>query len=82
MSNLRGALQLSAVLRGTLYLPEVVGGTPYKGTYVVSPDFAGTTLHTQDKVLSEDVVINPIEVARVSNPSGGKTVFIGGNFNG
>lgn len=82
MSNLKGALQLGVVLQGKLYLPEIAGGTPYKGTYVVDPDFTGTTLETKDKVLLEDVVVNPIEVARVSNPSGGKTVFIGGIFNG
>ena len=82
MSNLKGALQLGVVLQGKLYLPEVSGGTPYKGTYVVDPDFTGTTLETKDKVLSEDVVVNPIEVVRVSNPSGGKTVFIGGISNG
>lgn len=82
MSNLRGALQLGVILQGKLYLPEVFGGTPYKGTYVVNPNFAGTTLETEDKILSENVVVNPIEVARVSNPSGGKTVFIGGNFDG
>lgn len=82
MSNLRGPLQLGVTLQGKLYLPEVAGGTPYKGTYVVDPDFVGTTLKTKDKVLSEDVVIHSIEVARVSNPSGGTTVYIGGITNG
>lgn len=59
-----------------------VGGGPYTGDYVVDPSFVESTLPTKDKLLLEDVTINPIEVVRVSNPSGGKTVFIGGNFNG
>ena len=59
-----------------------VGGDPYTGDYVVDPSFVKSTLPTKDKLLFEDVTINPIEVARVSNSSGGKTVFIGGNFNG
>lgn len=63
---------------------QVVGvqGDPYEGSYVVDPKFESITLETKNKVLSNDVTVNPIEVARVSNPSGGKTVFIGGNFNG
>lgn len=50
----------------------------YKGTYVVEPDFAGQTLETAKKIMDEDVVVEPIEVARTSNPAGGKTVYIGG----
>ncbi len=58
------------------------GGTPYRGEYVVDPRFEAQTLETKDKVMSDDVIVNPIEVARVTNPSGGKTIFIGGTTNG
>lgn len=59
-----------------------VGGDPYAGEYTVDPDFTGHTLPTKNKLLLEDVTVNPIEVARVSNPSGGTTVYIGGITNG
>lgn len=59
-----------------------VGGDPYTGDYTVNPDFKGKTLETKDKTMYEDVTVNPIEVARVSNPSGGTTVYIGGITNG
>lgn len=59
-----------------------VGGDPYTGDYVVDPSFVKSTLPTKDKLLLEDVTVNPIEVARVSNPSGGTTIYIGGITNG
>jgi len=59
-----------------------VGGDPYAGEYEVDPDFTGHTLLTKNKLLLENVVVNPIEVASVSNTSGGKTVYIGGIFDG
>lgn len=59
-----------------------VGGDPYAGEYVVDPDFTGHTLPIKNKLLLENVVVNPIEVASVSNTSGGKTVYIGGIFSG
>lgn len=54
----------------------------YTGEYVVDPDFTGTVLQTSGKKMLDDVTVNAIEVARVSNPSGGKTVYIGGILNG
>lgn len=59
-----------------------VGGDPYAGEYEVDPDFTGHTLPTKNKLLLENVVVNPIEVTSVSNTAGGKTVYIGGIFNG
>lgn len=58
------------------------GGDPYTGDYVVDPSFVKSALPTKDKLLLEDVTVNPIEVARVSNLSGGTTVYIGGITNG
>ena len=53
-------------------------GDPYTGAYNVKPDFYGTTLETESKFMTDDVTVEPIEVARVSNTSGGTTVYIGG----
>lgn len=58
------------------------GGEPYDGPYTVTPDFETQELATKDKLLKDNVTVDPIAVARVENPSGGKTIFIGGIFNG
>ena len=55
---------------------------PYTGDYIVDPDFATQTLGTKEKFMLDDVTVNPIEVARVSNPAGGRTIYIGGEING
>ena len=54
----------------------------YTGDYVVDPDFEGVTLATRNKVLTDDITVNPIEVSRTSNTSGGQTVYIGGIIDG
>lgn len=59
-----------------------VGGDPYTGDYTVNPDFSEKILETKGKAMDEDVTVNPIGVTRVSNPSGGTTVYIGGITNG
>ena len=58
------------------------GWTTYPGPYTVDPDFVRVTLPTQGKNMLEDVTVNAIEVQRVSNPTGGKTVYIGGIIDG
>lgn len=55
---------------------------PYTGDYIVDPDFATQILETKEKFMLDDVTVNPIEVARVSNPAGGRTIYIGGEING
>ena len=55
---------------------------PYTGNYIVDPDFATQILGTKEKYMLDDVAVNPIEVARVSNPAGGRTIYIGGEING
>ena len=59
-----------------------VGGEPYDGPYTVTPDFETQELATKDRLLKDNVTVDPIAVARVENPAGGKTIFIGGIFNG
>lgn len=48
----------------------------YKGEYVVSPGFEPITLDTDEKSMRENVLIQPISVNEVSNPSNGKTLII------
>ncbi len=50
----------------------------YTGQTEVNPDFVGTTLETAHKLLTDDIVVKPIQVESVSNLSGGRTVYIGG----
>ncbi|MGN1115955.1 MAG: hypothetical protein ACI4TH_05270 [Candidatus Ornithomonoglobus sp.] len=54
----------------------------YQGAYLVEPDFTEHVLATKNKMLTDDVTVNAIEVQRVSNTSGGRTVYIGGLING
>jgi len=49
----------------------------YTGPYEVTPDFDGSILETDQKIMSDDVEVHPITVARVSNPEGGITITIG-----
>lgn len=54
----------------------------YDGEYVVNPSFDSQTLQTSSKLMDDDVTVNAIEVQRVSNEAGGRTVYIGGIING
>lgn len=62
--------------------PVYTVGEEYDGDYEVIPKFTEEVLKTQNKLMKDNVVVYPIEVARVSNPSGGTTVYIGGITNG
>lgn len=55
-----------------------VDAEKYEGAYAVTPTFEQQTLHTKDKLLTDDVIIDEISVVKVSNTSGGNTVIIGG----
>lgn len=74
LSLSKSKYRLSAIQAQAIY----TGGEEYTGSYQVTPDFSETTLKTKDKLMKENVIISPIGVARVSNPSGGTTVYIGG----
>ena len=52
----------------------------YTGTYSVDPNFETQTLATANKRMTSDVDVNALEVASVTNPSGGNTVYIGGEI--
>ena len=48
----------------------------YDGDYEVVPKLIDQVLPTKDKSMTNDVVVKEVPVARVSNPSGGKTCII------
>lgn len=50
---------------------------PYRGDYSISPSFQPQTFDTKDKRMTDSLIVEPIRVSRVSNLSGGNTVFIG-----
>lgn len=68
-----------------VYFGEIVpiGDLPaYTGAYDVDPKFTEQKLATNGKKMLDDVTVEAIEVQRVSNTSGGRTVYIGGLING
>lgn len=50
----------------------------YEGTHSIVPSFADQLLDTSGLLVEEDIKIEAIPLARVSNTSGGMTVIIGG----
>lgn len=54
-----------------------IEGEHYQGTYLVDPNFATQTLETRNKVMDDDVTVNPIYVGQTTNVGGGYTVYIG-----
>ena len=67
------------VLKKVTIIADVLGGDieEYKGSYEVTPQVVGQTLPTANKAMRNDVKIKEIPFFKVSNNSGGNTVFIG-----
>ena len=56
----------------------LVEGKPYEGETIVDPIlYNPVILETKDKLVSEDITVNPIRILDVDNPAGGYTVTIG-----
>ena len=72
-----GRIDVSASL-GQTVIQYVGEANPYTGDYTVDPDFDGKVLQTRQKYMRDNVTVNPIQVESVSNPAGGRTVYIGG----
>lgn len=49
----------------------------YDGPLVIDPKYSDQVLQTRGKLMPDDVTVHEIFVSKVSNPSGGKTVYIG-----
>lgn len=76
--TLKGVLQNGSTLVGKFSFNRECYHDIYDGDYTIDPSFELQTLETENKLMREDVNVNPIEVSRVSNLSGGVTVYIGG----
>ena len=48
----------------------------YEGSYELVPKLEDQVLPTKEKSMMQDLVVKEVPVARVSNPSGGKTCTI------
>lgn len=48
----------------------------YKGSYEVIPKLDDQVLATNNRSMTKDLVVKEVPVARVTNPSNGKTVTI------
>lgn len=73
-----GSLSSNDLIVGVLTIPTYVDVGVYSGDYEVNPTFESQTLETKNKTLTDDILVNAIEVQSVSNLSGGRTVYIGG----
>jgi len=49
----------------------------YEGEYEVEPNNTQQTLETNDLIMDDDVVVNPISYQETPNPQGGETIDIG-----
>lgn len=81
--NIKSSLTLSGnicskvSLNGAISKPKYVNHEKYQGDYVVTPKVNAQTMPTKDKLLIEDMTIKAIPIFKVSNTTGGNTVFIG-----
>lgn len=78
VDTLKGRLTGVSSLKGKLTLGQVQTVEQYAGPYIIDPTFERQLLNTNNKLLTDDVTVNEICVSRVTNPSGGITVYIGG----
>jgi hypothetical protein len=61
---------------------RVISPDEYKGDYTATPEFEAQTFETKDKLMTDDFTVESIPVYDTTNPAGGITIYIGGNFNG
>lgn len=79
---LAGRMSGKGALAGAVAIPQVVGALLYDGPYEVKPKVEqAIILLTKDKRMKENVVVDLIEITKVSNTAGGTTVYIGGIIN-
>lgn len=55
-------------------------GDIFEGSYVYKPMFVEQIIQTRNKLLEDNITFEAIEVSKVTNLAGGKTVYIGGTF--
>lgn len=74
--NITGNLNTDTNLMGTIINGEGTHKANYSGTYEFTPQTESQTIDTKNKIMSDDIEINPIPYQEVSNQYG-KTVYIG-----
>lgn len=90
--SLSGRISADGTLSGTISAPASLSGTitgaanyiklypDYDGEYVIVPKAReNQTLETKGKRMKDNVTVKEIPVYRVSNTSGGETVYIAGS---
>lgn len=68
-SNITGHVAIGSVIRDTNDI--------YLGEYEVTPSTKSQTLDTKNKIMANDITINSIPYAEVTNTANGTTVTIG-----
>lgn len=58
--------------------PTYIDTPIYDGETTIIPEFDSIVLETAHKLVTGDITVEPIQVERTSNLSGGVTVYIGG----
>lgn len=74
--SLNGSISSKGTLSGTISKPTFLGGEEYQGAYEVTPKVEAQTMPTKNKVLIDDMTVNAIPIYKVTNSSGGTTVYI------
>jgi hypothetical protein len=69
----------NTLLEKVIVTTDVIGGDveEYDGSYEITPKAEEQILPTAYKVMRNDVTVNKIPYAEVTNPAGGTTVIIG-----
>lgn len=76
-------LEIHGVFNGEFgVLQKVIATEQYTGETEVTPTFEQQILYTKGKSMPKNVTVDAISVSKVSNLSGGNTVYIGGTING
>ena len=78
LPKMSGSVSMPKSLSGNVGAKTInIGGRPYEGDYIVTPKVDQQKLDTKGAIMREDVIIEEIPYAEVSNNSGGKTASIG-----
>ena len=75
-TNLKGQLTTGTTISGTIVNGEASHKSYYTNSYEVTPTSEGFTLSTQEKIMSGNLVVNPIPYEEIENEYG-KTIQIG-----
>lgn len=75
--SLSGSLSGTQGLTADISMPTVTAADWYNGPYDVTPTVNVQMLFTEDKTLSDNVIVLAIPYSEVSNTSGGYTAVIG-----